>query len=115
MIRKSGNRFSRRNGFACSEVMLKQRDRERFGAEWILVRVNKAGQKRPRGNRDLQPGPARQGHNPVVLVNYSPTICLNPPSDCGRSREEIPWWARPIPNLYLPGLYLPGLCLPGLG
>src|SRR5690349_21727663 len=27
---------------------------------------------------------ARQGHNPFVLVNYSPTICLNPPASSGR-------------------------------
>ena len=52
------------------------------------------------------------GHNPFVLVNYSPTICLNPPllivrrvmswPTCGRSREEIRWWARAIPNLQSP-------------
>jgi hypothetical protein len=27
----------------------------------------------------LQPTAGRRGHNPFVLVNYSSTICLNPP------------------------------------
>ena len=42
--------------------------------------VTEARQAQRRGNRDLQPAPAPQRHNPFVLVNYSPTICLNPPS-----------------------------------
>jgi hypothetical protein len=48
----------------------------------------------------LQPAMTQRDHNPFVLVNYSPTICLNPSSgvpadgvlaDRGRSREEIRW------------------------
>jgi hypothetical protein len=27
----------------------------------------------------LQPASVPEGQNPFVLVNYSPTICLNPP------------------------------------
>jgi hypothetical protein len=57
---------------------------------------------------NLQPAPVPERQNPFVLVNYSPTICLNPPflilgqilgqilgvegdvlADRGRSREEM--------------------------
>jgi len=68
---------------------------------------NKQGLSREKA-ADLQPASVPEGQNPFVLVNYSPTICLNPPFlihgqilgqfhgvegdvlvDRGRSREEM--------------------------
>ena len=48
---------------------------------------------RARSGREAAGTGHRRGHNPFVLVNYSSTICLNPPSDLwhggspGRSRS----------------------------
>src|SRR5258708_21554572 len=60
------------------------------------------------GVGSLQPATPPWDHNPFVLVNYSPTICLNPSpliqvdgilADHGRSREERRWKARIIASL----------------
>src|SRR6266702_5018260 len=60
------------------------------------------------GGWSLQPGTPPWDHNPFVLVNYSPTICLNPCplfqadgflTDHGRSREETRWKAPIIASL----------------
>src|SRR5882757_1631641 len=53
-----------------------------FGANTALASrsCELGGHGRPRReNLTLQPTPRGERHNPFVLVNYSPTICLNPP------------------------------------
>jgi hypothetical protein len=65
MIRKSGNRFSEGRKAWLDKGMFPKK------GQGLLARGDEAG---------LQLVSVLQGHNPFVLVNYSPTICLNPPS-----------------------------------